>query len=106
MKFAGTYHAIASAETTAVETWGVLKRAWTLESACGNAAERAIENAVREAGMIVVCVDATAEVTIARMTSLSQGDPSTSAPSVPKIASSSSNSASSSSPANATTAVA
>ena len=55
--------------------------------------------------MIVVCVEAIADVTIARMTSLSQGDPSTSPPSTAKIASSSSYSASVSSPAYATTAV-
>ena len=56
--------------------------------------------------MIVVWVDATAEVTIARMTSLSHGDPSTSSARTPKIPSSSSNSSSRASPANATTATA
>jgi hypothetical protein len=60
---------------------------------------------VREAGMIVVCVDAIAEVTIARMTSLSQGEPSTSAARKLKTPSSSSNSPSACSPANAITAV-
>ncbi len=85
---------------------GVRKRGWMAARRRGSASARAIENDVREAGMIVVCVEATAEVTIARITSLSQGEPSTSPASVPKIASSSSNSASSSRPAKATTAVA
>ena len=56
--------------------------------------------------MIVVWVDATAEVTIASSTSLSQGDPSTSSARTPKIPSSSSNSVSWAAPANATTATA
>ena len=71
----------------------------------GSALWRPIENDVRDDGMIVVCVEAIAEVTMARITSLSHGDPRTSAPSAAKIASSSSYSASVSSPAYATTAV-
>ena len=55
--------------------------------------------------MIVVWVDAIADVTMARITSLSHGEPSTSAPSAAKIASSSSYSASVSRPAYATTAM-
>ena len=54
---------------------------------------------MRDDGMIVVWVDAIADVTIARMTSLSHGEPRTSAPSAAKIASSSSYSASVSRPA-------
>ena len=65
-----------------------------------------MENDVRDAGMIVVCVEAIAEVTMARMTSLSHGEPSTPLATVPKRASSSSNSSSSETPAYATTAVA
>ncbi len=55
--------------------------------------------------MIVVCVDAMADVTIASTTSLSSGDPSTSPARKLKMPSSSSNSASVSSPAYDTTAV-
>jgi hypothetical protein len=73
--------------------------------AAGSASARAIENVVREAGMIVVCVDAIADVTMARMTILSQGVPSTSAPRRAKMPSSSSYSAKRSSPAKATAVV-
>ncbi len=82
------------------------KRGWTAANLRGNALWRPIENDVREDGMIVVWVDATADVTIARITSLSHGEPRTSAPRNAKIASSSSYSASVSSPAYATTATA
>ena len=101
----GTYHAIARPAITAVENQGVWKRGWIAAKMRGNALWRPMENDVREDGMIVVCVDATADVRIARITSLSHGDPSTSAPSAAKIASSSSYSASVSSPAYETTAM-
>ena len=55
--------------------------------------------------MIVVWVEAIAEVTIASTTSLSHGEPSTSAARKLKTPSSSSNSPSASSPAKAITAV-
>ena len=97
--FSGTYHAIASPAITEVESQGVRKRGCTAANACGSALWRPIENDVREEGMIVVCVDAMADVTMARITSLSHGEPSTSAPSAAKIASSSSYSASVSRPA-------
>ena len=104
--FSGTYQAIESPAITAVENQGVRKRGETAAKMRGNARWRPIEKDVREDGMIVVCVDAIAEVAIARMTSLSHGEPSTSAPSTAKIASSSSYSPSVSRPANATTATA
>ena len=91
---------------TTVENQGVRKRGETAAKIRGSALRRPMENEVREDGMIVVCVDAIAEVAIARITSLSHGEPSTSAPSTAKIASSSSYSASVSSPANAMTATA
>ena len=72
--------------------------------AAGIAFARAIESVVREAGRIVVCVEASAEVSTAITTIWSHGVPSTSVASVEKIVSSSSNSAIRSSPAKATTA--
>ncbi len=84
---------------TSVENHGVWKRGWIAAKRRGRALCRPIENDVREDGMIVVWVDAMADVAIARMTSLSHGDPSTSAPSAAKIASSSSYSARVSRPA-------
>ena len=100
------YQAMASAPITHVEIAGVRKRGWIRPSTAGIAPERAIERTVREAGRIVVCVDASAEVSTARTMSWSSGEPSTSVARVEKIASSSSNSAIRSSPANATTAIA
>src|SRR5262245_10870368 len=104
-RLTGTYHAIARPATTTVENHGVRNRGCTAANARGSALCRAIENEVRDDGMMVGCVEAIADVTIARITSLSHGDPSTSPPSVAKIASSSSYSESVSSPANASTAV-
>jgi hypothetical protein len=60
---------------------------------------------VREAGRIVVCVEARAEMMIASTTNLSSGEPRASVASAPKMPASSSNSATRSSPAYATTAV-
>ena len=75
-------------------------------SAAGIAFARAIESVVREAGRIVVCVDASADVSTAITTTWSSGEPSTSPASAEKIESSSSNSAIRSRPAKATTAIA
>ena len=68
-------------------------------SGAGIAPARAIESVVREAGRIVVWVEASADVSTAITTIRSSGEPSTSSPSVEKIASSSSNSAIRSRPA-------
>ena len=102
--FTGTYHAIASAPISHVETCGVRKRLCTRPRTLGNADWLAIDNVVRDEGMIVVWVEAIAEVMIARTTSLSRPPGRTSSAIVLKIDSSSSNSASSSSPAYETTA--
>ena len=56
--------------------------------------------------MIVVCVEAIPEVAIARIRSLSQGEPRTSPASAPRIASSSSKASTAATPAKATTATA
>ena len=70
----------------------------------GIARDRAIESVVREAGRMVVWVEASAEVSTARTTILSQGEPSTPVATVEKIASSSANCFICPSPAKATTA--
>ncbi len=56
---------------------------------CGRARRRAIDNAVRDAGMIVVCVDAIADVVTEKSRIQSQA-PSTSVAISPKMNSSSS----------------
>ncbi len=105
MKFAGTYQASAARATTIVENAGVRKRGWIAAKRRGKASARPIENVVREAGMIVVCVEEIAEMTIASTTILSHGVPSTPAPSTAKMLSSSAKLSSSPTPAKATTAV-
>ena len=60
---------------------------------------------MREAGMMVVCVDEIAEMTMAITMMLSHGEPSTPSPSTAKMLSSSSYSSSWPTPAYATTAV-
>src|SRR5262245_17936073 len=102
--FSGTYQAIASPAITIVENHGVWNRGWVAAKERGSASWRPIENDVRDDGMIVVWVDAIADVAIARITSLSHGEPRTSEPRTAKIASSSSYSASLSRPAYAMTA--
>ena len=93
------YQIAASAPITQVETSGVRNRGWIRPSADGIARARAIDSVVRDAGRIVVCVDASADVSTAITTIWSSGEPSTSPASEEKIASSSSNSAIRSSPA-------
>ena len=80
-------------------------RGCTRPSAAGYAPWRAIESVVRDAGRIVVWVEASAEVMIASTTIQSEPLPSTSVAIAPKRPASSSYSAISSSPAKATTAV-
>ena len=90
--------------TSQVETSGVWKRGWIRASLRGIAARRAIDNPVREAGMIVVWVDASAEVATDSSSTQSQ-PPSTSWPRTAKICSAwSSFSVRNSVPAYATTA--
>src|SRR5829696_2546170 len=100
------YQAIPTAATHQVETSGVRCRGEMEANRRGSAARRAIDSAVRDAGMIVVWVDATAEVATASSTTQSQ-PPSACDDSRAKTASSSSAfSASQSVPAKDTTAVA
>ena len=96
---------MAPAATTIVENAGVRKRGWTSAKRRGKASALPIENVVREAGMMVVCVDEIAEITMASTMMLSQGEPSTPSPSTAKMLSSSSNSSNWPTPAYATTAV-
>src|SRR5918995_6694774 len=76
-KLSGTYQTVARAPTTMVETCGVRKRGCVAPRAAGIAPARAIESTVREAGRMVVWVEARAEVRTASTTSLSQGEPRT-----------------------------
>ena len=75
--------------TVQVDTSGVRNRGWMWASALGSACRRAIDSPVRDAGMIVVWVEAIAEVETASSTTHDQ-PPITSSASTPKIASSSS----------------
>ena len=85
-------------------TSGVWRCGWMCAKRDGSACRRAIESPVRDAGMIVVCVDATAAVATANRTTQSQ-PPSTSEDSSANTNSSSSAlSVSHCVPANATTA--
>ncbi len=79
---------MAMPATHHVLTSGVRKRWWMCASGGGSACRRAMDRAVREAGMIVVWVEASAEVQTARSTTQSQ-PPMTSWASTAKMASSS-----------------
>lgn len=80
---------IAAAPMTHVPKAGVPYSGWTSLNLSGNAPETAIESEPREAGRIVVCVEASPEMMIERMRTQSSG-PSTISPTSPKSASSSS----------------
>ena len=67
-----TYQTIAMPATHQVLTSGVWCRGWMRPSRDGSACRRAIDRPVREAGMIVVCVEAIAEVATAKNTTQSQ----------------------------------
>ena len=82
------YQAMAIAATVQVDTSGVRKRGWMCASLCGIAARRAIDSPVRDAGMIVVWVEASAEVDTDSSSTQSQ-PPRTCSPSSAKIDSSS-----------------
>ena len=84
MMLASTYQAEAMPATSQVDTSGVRNRGWMRASACGRACRRAIDSPVRDAGMIVVWVDARAEVATASSRTQFQ-PPSTSVPSTAKI---------------------
>lgn len=84
-----TYQTLATPATHHVDTSGVRNRGLILANVRGTANRRAIEKAVREAGMIVVCVDAMAEVVTENRTTQSQ-PPKTSVAIRPKMNSSSS----------------
>src|SRR5918998_1942787 len=66
------YQATAIPATHQVETSGVRWRGETDPNRAGSAARRAIDNPVRDAGMIVVWVEAIAEVATASSTTQSQ----------------------------------
>src|SRR3712207_4539557 len=101
-----TYQATPTAATHQVETSGVRWVAEIDANRAGSAARRAIDRPVRDAGMIVVWVEAIAEVATASSTTQSQ-PPSTCADSSAKTASSSpAFSASQAVPAKQTTATA
>ncbi len=99
------YQTAAITPIAIVETCGVRYRGWTRPSGSGNAPWRAMDSDVRDAGRIVVCVEASADVTIASTTIQLSSVPSTSSAIAPKMPGSSTNSFTRSSPANATTAV-
>ena len=80
---------MAMTATVQVETSGVRNRGWMWPSDLGIACRRAIDSPVRDAGMIVVWVEAIAEVDTASSTTHDQ-PPITWSASVAKIASSSS----------------
>lgn len=84
-----TYQAMAMAATHHVLTSGVRKRGAMCAKCAGSACLRAMDSAVRDAGMIVVCVDASADVETASRTTQSQ-PPITSPASSAKMYSSSS----------------
>ena len=67
-----TYQAIAMPATHQVLTSGVRMRGWMLAEALGRAYLRAIDSAVRDAGMIVVWVEAIADVATENSTSQDQ----------------------------------
>ncbi len=93
------YQTAAIAPIAIVETCGVRKRGCTRPNASGNAPWRAIDSDVRDAGRIVVCVDASAEVRMASTTIQDRPVPSTSSATTPNSAVSSSYSAIRSRPA-------
>ena len=83
------YQTIAMTATVQVETSGVRNRGWMCPRALGIACRRAIDSPVRDAGMMVVWVEAIAEVDTASRTTHDQ-PPITWSARMPKIASSSS----------------
>ena len=80
---------MAIAATVQVDTSGVRKRGWMWPSVLGIACRRAIDSPVRDAGMMVVWVEAIAEVETASSTTHDQ-PPITWSARMPKMASSSS----------------
>src|SRR5947209_6872101 len=64
-----------------VEKLGVRNRGWMRPNADGIAFHRAIDSVVRAVGRIVVCVEADAEVSTQRISSLSRPEPNTPLPS-------------------------
>ena len=67
-----TYQTMAIAATHQVLTSGVRNRGLMCAKCGGSACRRAMESAVRDAGMIVVCVEAIADVETASRTTQSQ----------------------------------
>ena len=65
-----TYSAMDTPPMVSVEIVGVRKRLWILENALGMALNTAIDSVVRAVGRMVVCVDAAAELSTIRMSSL------------------------------------
>ena len=80
-EFSVTNTAIEIAHIQIVETPGVRYFGWIRAKTFGNAPCAAIESVARVVGRIVVWVDADADVSTAMISSLSQGEPSTSLPS-------------------------
>lgn len=68
IRLSTTYQATAMPATHQVETSGVRYRGWILARPLGRAWRRAIDRPVREAGMMVVCVEAIADVATASRT--------------------------------------
>ncbi len=66
------YQTVAVPATHQVLTAGVRNRGWISPKRLGRACRRAMDSAVREAGMIVVWVEASAEVATATRTIQSQ----------------------------------
>ena len=80
MMSASTYQPAAMTATSQVETSGVRNRGWIRAEPARQRGRRAIDSPVRDAGMIVVWVDASAEVATDSRRTQSQ-PPSTSVPS-------------------------
>src|SRR5690349_5672659 len=83
-----TYQTMAMTATVQVETSGVRKRGWMWANDRGMACRRAIDRPVRDAGMIVVWVEAMADVATAS-SSTHDHRPIALSASEPKMASSS-----------------